>query len=141
MTSFNAQRTDQRIDELCDQFEADWRLGRAESIEAMLDRTLPENRRLLLRELLPIELERRVAARERLNLQAWLDRFPADQDLVYHGFQLTEPRPDSEAEPQPLSLRGRVLGHIMQFLNRARDLGLSERLGPAAPFDDVPFDE
>lgn len=137
MTSSDAWRTAQRIDQLCDQFETDWNLGRAESIEAMLDRTLPENRRPLLRELLQIELERRVAASERLNIQSWLDRFPADLDLVYHGFQLTEPRPDPA--PEPLSLRGRTLTHIVRFLTHARDLDSCESLDPATLFDDIPF--
>jgi hypothetical protein len=121
MTTSNSLQWAQRIDLLCDRFEADWRVGRAESIEALLAQVPDAQRRPLLRELLQIELEQRVVARERLTLQAWLDRFPEDQDLVYQGFQLTEPRPAPGAE-RPQS-RGRLLTPLFQFLIRRPDEG------------------
>ena len=60
MPPFDSLRSAERIDQLCDQFEADWSRGRAESIEAVLERTPPEDRRPLLRELILIELERQI---------------------------------------------------------------------------------
>jgi hypothetical protein len=45
MPPFDSLRSAERIDQLCDQFEADWSLGRAEPIEALLERTPPSDRR------------------------------------------------------------------------------------------------
>jgi hypothetical protein len=137
MTTPHSLRSAQRIDVLCDQFEEDWSVGRAESIEAVLARVPHDERRPLLRELLQIELEQRVAAGELLTVQAWLDRFPDDQDLVYHGFQVTEPHPDPR--PEPSNLRGRLLNHIVRFITHAGEPGARDPLKPAPPFDDIPF--
>jgi hypothetical protein len=118
MTTPHSLRSAQRIDVLCDQFEEDWSVGRAESIEAVLARVPHDERRPLLRELLQIELEQRVAAGELLTVQAWLDRFPDDQDLVYHGFQVTEPHPEPRSDAP--HLRGQLLSQLFQFLSRAQ---------------------
>jgi hypothetical protein len=139
MPPFDSLRSAERIDQLCDQFEADWSLGRAEPIEALLERTPPSDRRPLLRELIQIELERRVAANERLNLQTWLDRFPTDQDLVYHGFQLTEPRPDPPTVPS--HFQGRLLRQIVRFLTLGGQRDSPDPLDPTADVNFPPFRE
>ena len=101
-----------QIDLVCDRFESAWKEGHPLEIEVLLDEVSPVAQRRLLRELIHLELELRASAGERLVLQHWLDRFPEHPDLVYEGFQTTEPWPES-LRPEPVSsLRSRILSQL-----------------------------
>ena len=82
MNTPDSQHEPQQMDHLCDEIEADLKQGRAKTIEMVLQQIPTTLRRTLLRELIQIELEQRVATGEPLTLQNWLDRFPDDLDLV-----------------------------------------------------------
>jgi eukaryotic-like serine/threonine-protein kinase len=65
-----------RIDQVCDRFEADWRAGLQPRIESFLE-TLPESARpSLFRELLALEREFRARAGARPDLDGYRQRFP-----------------------------------------------------------------
>ena len=132
----DSQHEPQQMDHLCDEFEADLTQGRAKTIEMVLEQIPTTLRRTLLRELIQIELEQRVATGEPLTLQNWLDRFPDDLDLVYSGFQITEPQPDLRLDfPNP----GRRLStQMLQFFGRAMGNAKSWPLSPPGPSDPEP---
>ncbi len=73
--------TDDRIDEACDCFEADWKAGKQPRIEASLADVSPSERAALLRELLTIELWWRKRNRETPEPTEYLDRFPNKDDI------------------------------------------------------------
>jgi serine/threonine protein kinase/formylglycine-generating enzyme required for sulfatase activity len=71
-----------RKERLCDEFEDDWRAGRKPRIEDYI-RDLPEPQRgQLLSALLAVELELRVAGREKPTLGEYEGRFPLDGALL-----------------------------------------------------------
>ena len=65
-----------RIDRICDSFEAAWQAGRSPRIEDRLGETAGLERSALLRELLLVELECRRASGERPGSREYCDRFP-----------------------------------------------------------------
>jgi serine/threonine protein kinase len=72
----------QRIDQICDRFEAAWKAGQRPQIEDYLD-DLPEaERSLLLRELLTVELQYRCQNGEALDAEEYVQRFPEEADLI-----------------------------------------------------------
>jgi serine/threonine-protein kinase len=71
-----------RISEICDRFEWDWRKGAAPRIEIALSDAPPEDRPQLLEDLLRIELELRRAAGVRPCVGEYLERFPAEAELI-----------------------------------------------------------
>ena len=71
-----------RISLLCDRFEWDWRKGASPRIELALSDTLPEDRPALLEDLLRIELELRRAVGDHPCAEDYLDRFPAESELI-----------------------------------------------------------
>src|ERR1700730_2413584 len=76
-----------RISEVCDRFEWAWRKGATPRIESALLAALPEDRPQLLEDLLRIELELRRAAGDRPCAGEYLERFPAEAELIYRVFR------------------------------------------------------
>lgn len=74
-----------KLDAACDGFEADWKAGKAPTIEAYLVNTAGVERAELLRLLLKLELELRGAGDT--SSQAYEARFPADTALVQSVFR------------------------------------------------------
>ncbi len=72
----------QRVDQICDRFEADWLAGRHPVLEDYLAEVNVGLRAALLHELLAAEWDLRVSAREPVELQHYLDRFPDQAALV-----------------------------------------------------------
>ncbi len=71
---------------LCDEFEDALRDGMQPAIESFLDRIDSHHRELLLRELLPIELDAQAASRASPSLEDSLKRFPNHTDAVRQVF-------------------------------------------------------
>jgi hypothetical protein len=76
-------------DQLCDQFEADWKLGREPRIENALDAMPEPGRRALFHDLIELDLAYRNAAGTRLSREEYLARFPDYADLVRDAFEAT----------------------------------------------------
>src|SRR4051794_33373163 len=72
----------ERIDVLCDRFEAAWRSGPRPTIEATLASAPRVEPPELLRELLALEIELRRREGERPQTSEYLARFPRHRDLV-----------------------------------------------------------
>ncbi len=76
----------ERVDEICDRFEADWRAGRRPRIEDHLDAAPDSGRPDLFRELLATELELRRADGGRPSPRDYLTRFPGHPTLIGEAF-------------------------------------------------------
>jgi hypothetical protein len=74
------------IDQLCDEFEAEWKAGRRPAIETYLARGVPAGRAPLLRELLALEMECRLRKGERLTPGEYQLRFAQEADAVAAAF-------------------------------------------------------
>lgn len=87
------ERSD-RIDRLCDRFEATWRRGRGASLESFLAEARPEDRPDLLAALLESELELRAAVEDRPTQETYQARFPGagDASTIASVFQKLEGR-------------------------------------------------
>ena len=79
-------RPSERVDELCDRFEAAWRAGAAPRIEDYLAEVEAADRAALLRELVALERELRRKRGERPEAQEYLDRFPEHAGVVRAAF-------------------------------------------------------
>jgi WD40 repeat protein/tetratricopeptide (TPR) repeat protein/tRNA A-37 threonylcarbamoyl transferase component Bud32 len=79
-------RPSERIDELCDRFEAAWRSGREPRIELYLDDADGADRPALLRELLALEIELRRQRGERAEPDDYVARFPGQSEIVRTAF-------------------------------------------------------
>jgi serine/threonine-protein kinase len=71
-----------RVDQVCDRFEAAWRAGGRPRIEDFLGDASAAIRTALLHELLSAELERRLRQGERPGPGEYLDRFPGYSALI-----------------------------------------------------------
>jgi eukaryotic-like serine/threonine-protein kinase len=71
-----------RIGEQCDRFEWDWRKGARPRIERFVAAAPENDGRLLLEDLLRIELELRVTAGDRPDAAEYRERFPAETELI-----------------------------------------------------------
>jgi pSer/pThr/pTyr-binding forkhead associated (FHA) protein len=70
------------IDEVCNEFEAEWLAGRPPPIEPYLARVTPPQEDALLRELLALDVEYRLRRGERPGVGEYQRRFPAHAALV-----------------------------------------------------------
>lgn len=105
------QRLIDRIDMICDRFEAVWKSGGQPDIEGYLDlgSLVGTDRSALFKELLFLDLEYRRASRETPRAHEYRRRFPVFTELIEQVFsesQLTAPRTvegsDGQTEDQPL---------------------------------------
>jgi eukaryotic-like serine/threonine-protein kinase len=85
-TGHRPARTSERVDALCDQFEAVWRNGPAPRIEDYLPEVETVERAALLRELVALERELRRKRGERPDAQEYCDRFPEYDGAVRAAF-------------------------------------------------------
>jgi hypothetical protein len=96
-----------RVDRLCDCFEAAWRAGGRPRIEDFLDESRDAVRAVLLQELISAEVERRLRLGERPEAGEYLDRFPGDGELVVRALNWLR-LPDGIA-PDPCSELNRLV--------------------------------
>ncbi len=100
----------QRVDQVCDAFEAEWQAGRQPRIEQFLTDAPAAEQARLLRELLALELEYRHRNQEWPQPADYLRRFPEWTELVLHVFQAAPPPQEITAEPPTAhALAGRDL--------------------------------
>ncbi len=102
----------ERVDQVCDAFERDWRAGRAPRIENYLEGSAGPERAALLGELLLAELELLAAVDERPAAARYEARFPEDAALiaaVFRAFAET-PLPPREAGPMAIEIAHRRSG-------------------------------
>ncbi len=64
-----------RIDEICDAFEAAWKVGDGPSIENFLGQGMKADRQKLLRELVPIDVSYRLIRGEQPQVADYVPRF------------------------------------------------------------------
>jgi serine/threonine-protein kinase len=76
----------ERIDRVCDRFEAAWRAGEWPCIEAYLDAVAATNQGVLLRELLELEIELRLEAGEHPTASEYKVRFAEQAKVVDECF-------------------------------------------------------
>ncbi len=67
-----------RIDQICDEFEAEWRAGKSPRIEDVLNSVTEPERSVLVRELVPLEIEYRRQRGEVPSLEEYWRRFPME---------------------------------------------------------------
>ena len=79
-------RPSERVDELCDGFEAAWRAGSAPRIEDYLAEAKESDRQALLGELVALERELRRLRGERPGVEEYLDRFPGRGGAIRTAF-------------------------------------------------------
>lgn len=73
----------ERIDDLCADFERQWRLNKAPSIESVLGDEMPSlERNALLAELIVLDIDYRQRQGETPTEKEYLDRFPEDATLI-----------------------------------------------------------
>jgi hypothetical protein len=89
-------RQSERVDELCDRYEAAWRAGTAPRVEDFLAEVEAADRAALVRELLALEQELRGKRRERAAVQDYLERLPEHADVIRAVFGVA---PTAGAEP------------------------------------------
>ncbi|MBV8611764.1 MAG: serine/threonine protein kinase, partial [Singulisphaera sp.] len=75
-----------RVDRICDRFEAAWQAGGRPRIEAFLSAVPEPDRPALLRELLDLELDLRDVGGERPSVQEYRARFPGHTELIRSAF-------------------------------------------------------
>ena len=76
----------ERIVELADRFESDWRQGSYPRIEDFMGAFTGPHRPALLHNLMRIELEIRRKRGDSPRLEEYLERFPLDREVVVNGF-------------------------------------------------------
>ncbi len=80
-----------RVNLACERFEQDWRAGHEPRIEEVLNAAAPDDRQLLLRELLALEIELRRDRAEEPSASEYKERFPDLVAVVESTFQDPEP--------------------------------------------------
>jgi serine/threonine protein kinase/Flp pilus assembly protein TadD len=80
----------QNVNRLCQQFELALKEGRQECIEDFLTTCAEEERTLLLRELMALELEYAIRSREHVDRDTYLKRFPGREAIVELVFRESE---------------------------------------------------
>jgi hypothetical protein len=90
----------ERVDRVCDAFEAAWQSGRRPQIEDCLGTTTGAERAKLLEELLRLELEYRCRSGENPPPEEYQQRFPADSDLIRAVFADEGRHPSQRAAGQ-----------------------------------------
>src|SRR5262249_1256531 len=100
------QTSQVEIDQRCDEFEAAWRAGRNPRIEEFLGTETGPVRTELFREVLKLEIGMRRDAGERPTPNDYLERFPADAEVLDAEFSTAsvEPREGSKCPPGPVDL-------------------------------------
>src|SRR5262249_32257233 len=102
------------VDEVADRFEAGWAAGRPPRITDHLGDTAGKKRAVLVRELVKIDLERRVKAGEQRQWEDYVREFPEllDPDGLATDFPFASgetvkpfPGPARDAIPAPVALR------------------------------------
>jgi tetratricopeptide (TPR) repeat protein len=105
----------ERIDSVCDRFEADWQAGSRPRLEDFLSQVEETERPALLRELLPVELAYRRRCGEPPTLEEYRQRLPRHVALVEGAFgclsltgqeALAQPDPRGHAGPAPAGSAG-----------------------------------
>lgn len=77
-----------QLDEICDQFERDWRAGLSPRIEDRLGDLGDRLSELLLEELIAQEIDLRRATGDTVSLQTFFERFPDQPEAVARGLAL-----------------------------------------------------
>jgi serine/threonine-protein kinase len=73
----------ERIDDLCAEFERQWRTNEAPSIESVLGGDVPPSERdVLLAELIVLDIDYRRRQGETPTEQEYIDRFPEDAKII-----------------------------------------------------------
>ena len=86
------------IDEKCDDFESNLASGTNPVIEEFLDGLSHDEKGVLLRELLAVELQHHIDSNESIDRQKYLDRF-ADHESIVQSVLAGLPRPDETVSP------------------------------------------
>src|SRR5262245_34935381 len=81
-----------RVDRVCDRFEAAWRAGEHPAVEDYLGEAAGAERSALLRELIAADLEWRRRAGERPDPVSYRARFPQDAEVIEAAFREAETR-------------------------------------------------
>src|SRR6516225_10862684 len=90
----------ERVDRVCDAFEAAWQSGRRPQIDAYLGSAAGPERTKLLEELLRLELEYRCRSGENPPPEEYRQQFPADSDLIRAVFADEGRHPSQRAAGQ-----------------------------------------
>ena len=72
----------QRIDQICLEFEKEWKAGRHPRIESFLADCPPQEHSILLSELLGVELEYRNQRGDSIAVADYVDLFPDHRDTI-----------------------------------------------------------
>lgn len=80
-TSADVERA-RRIDQMCDRFEQNWRLGRRHNLQSYLASMDPQDREAAFKAIFELELDLRRKAGESPALQEYLDLFPMYEGIV-----------------------------------------------------------
>ncbi len=126
--SIDVQR---QVNALCDEFEDALRDGMQPAIESFLDRIDSHHRELLLRELLPIELDAQAASRASPSLEDSLKRFPNHADAVRQVFAERYPPIGIDGLLNSIARAGLIESQLVQRLLNEVD---PETAGNAARF-------
>lgn len=100
----------QRIDQLCMEFEDAWHSGKGPRIESYLDRVEEAERGPLLEELLLLELEYAPREGEGLSCEAYASRFPAHAETIRRVFA----RRPAESERPAYAAGSRIGRYVLQ---------------------------
>jgi serine/threonine protein kinase/formylglycine-generating enzyme required for sulfatase activity len=88
-----------RIDQACDQFEAEWRASRRPRIKDYLAREPEEGRKAFFRDLLPLELGLRCENEETVSSKEYLADFPQYAEIIKANFAAFNGNEDFKLEP------------------------------------------
>lgn len=91
---------DYRNDALCDRFERGWLGAQAPSLSEYLESVPEEERKELLRELLPIEIHHRLQRNDHLSLEEYRARYP---DIESEWFEQAVAQAQSSLHPRQLN--------------------------------------
>ena len=87
----------ERIDQICDQFEANWEAEGRPRIEEYLDEFKGSSRPILVRDLLAAELDARRRRGERPRPAEYRGRLPNDAPAIAAAFRVQPEQPDGQA--------------------------------------------